>query len=123
MDIDRDRSKAIYKKLNLIKLPFNLKLEDVNEFGRDVATNYNFILENVESPILKWCMSTIKKAKVFNLVHFANENNLPIYKEDIAKKLPEYSYKTIATIVDEGIEKGYYVAMDPYQKNVSDKKN
>lgn len=122
MVVERDRSKTIYQKLNIAKLPFKLKAEDVNEFGRDVASNFNFILENVNSPILRWCMSTIKKTKVFTLVHYANENNLPIYKEDIAKKLPEYSYKTIATIVDEGIEKGYFVAMDPYQNSVADKK-
>ena len=36
--------------------------------------------------------------------------------------MPEYSYKTVATIIDEGIEKGYYVALDPANNLVSDKK-
>ena len=37
--------------------------------------------------------------------------------------MPEYSYKTIATIVDEGVEKGYYVPLDPLtNKVVKDKK-
>ena len=68
-------------------------------------------------------MSTVKKAKVFTLIFLANENGEPIYKEEISKKLPEYSYKTIATIVDEGVEKGYYVPLDPYtNKIVKDKK-
>ena len=116
---ERNRGKAIYDKLKIAQLPFKLKKEDINEFGRDAAANFNFILEDVDRPILKWCMSTIKKAKVFTLIYYANENNLPIYKEDIAKKLTEYSYKTIATIVDEGVEKGYFV---PIHQNISDKK-
>ena len=119
---ERNRGKAIYDKLKIAQLPFKLKKEDINEFGRDAAANFNFILEDVDRPILKWCMSTIKKAKVFTLIYYANENNLPIYKEDIAKKLTEYSYKTIATIVDEGVEKGYFVPMDPIHQNISDKK-
>ena len=62
-------------------------------------------------------------AIVFTLIFQANENGLAIYKEEIAKKLPEYSYKTIATIVDEGVEKGYYVPLEPYTNNaVKDKK-
>ena len=67
------------------------------------------------SPALKWCLSTIKKAKVFTLVYQANERGLSIYKEEISKKLPEYSYKTIATIIDEGTQKGYYVPLEPYE--------
>ena len=69
------------------------------------------------SPALKWCLSTIKKAKVFTLVYQANERGLPIYKEEIAKKLPEYSYKTIATIIDEGTQKGFYVPLLPYENS------
>ena len=52
----------------------------------------------------------------------ANERGLPIYKEEIAKKLTEYSYKTIATIIDEGIQKGFYVPLEPYE-NSEGKKN
>ena len=74
---------------------------------------------------MKWCLSTVKKAKVFLLIYQANERGLAIYKEEIAKKLPEYSYKTIATIVDEAITKGYYVPLEPYDssaKKLNDKK-
>ena len=31
-------------------------------------------------------------------------NRLEIYKEEIAKNIPEYSYKTIAKIIDDGIK-------------------
>ena len=50
-----------------------------------------------------------KKLKVFLMIFDANENVKSIYKEEISKKLPEYSYKTIATIVDEGLSKGYFI--------------
>ena len=41
--------------------------------------------------------------------------------EEIAKKLPEYSYKTIASIIDEGIQKGFYVPLEPYENSVGKK--
>lgn len=116
------RGKKIFSELNTSKLPFNLRVSDLREFGKDIAQNFNVILDNVNEPSLKWCMSTIKKAKVFTLIFHANENNVPIYKEDIAKKLTEYSYKTIATIIDEGVERGYYITLEPSGKSVTDKK-
>ena len=40
--------------------------------------------------------------------------------------MPEYSYKTIATIIDEGALKGFYVPLQPYassdEKKIFDKK-
>ena len=71
---------------------------------------------------MKWCLSTVKKAKVFVIIYQANENGKAIYKEEIAKQLPEYSYKTIATIIDEGIAKSFYISLDPVENKVSDKK-
>ena len=108
-----DRGKKIISKLNLNKLPFDINSANLNDFGQDTSKDLQSIFFGIESSSLKWCMSTVKKAKVFTLIFQANENGVPIYKEEIAKKLPEYSYKTIATIVDEGVEKGYYVPLDP----------
>ena len=123
MSISRDRGKKIIGKLNLNKLPFEINSSNLNNFGQDTSKDLQSIFFGIESSSLKWCMSTVKKAKVFTLIFQANENGVPIYKEEIAKKLPEYSYKTIATIVDEGVEKGYYVPLDPYtNKTVMDKK-
>ena len=31
--------------------------------------------------------------------------------------MPEYSYKTIATIIDEGSQKGFYVPLLPYENS------
>ena len=64
-----------------------------------------------------------KKIKVFLIIFDANENLKSIYKEEISKKLPEYSYKTIAAIVDEGLKKGYFVNLkSPDIKKIMDKK-
>ena len=123
MSSNKDRGKKILGKLNLTKLPFIINSDNLNDFGRDTSQDLQNIFFGIESSSLKWCMSTVKKAKVFTLIFLANENGVPIYKEEISKKLPEYSYKTIATIVDEGVEKGYYVPLDPYtNKIVKDKK-
>jgi hypothetical protein len=120
---ERDRIEEIAKKINLEKLPFKIKLTELNNFCLDIAKDLSTILKGMERyNHLKWCLSTVKKAKVFVIIYLANENAKPIYKEEIAKLLPEYSYKTIATIIDEGISKGYYIALDPVQTKVPDKK-
>ena len=123
----RDRVEEIFKKLNAEKLPFKIDPFKLNELGMDIADDLSGVLKGIGMcPALKWCLSTVKKAKVFILVYQANERGLTIYKEEIAKKLTEYSYKTIATIIDEGIQKGYYVPLEPYEnsegKKILDKK-
>ena len=118
-----DRVEEIFKKVNIDKLPFKINPEKLNELGIDIADDLKNIFSGLNmSPALRWCLSTIKKAKVFTLIYEANELGLPIYKEEISKKLPEYSYKTIATIVDEGTQKGYYILLKPYE-NATGKKN
>ena len=72
---------------------------------------------------IKWCFSSQKKIKVFLIIFDANENIKSIYKEEIAKKLPEYSYKTVAQIVDEGIAKGFFINLKSSDKSkIYDKK-
>lgn len=119
----RDRSAEVIKKLNVEKLPFKLNSKNIASIALDVSEELLKILGGTNiSPSLKWCFSTIKKTKVFILIYRGNESGESIYKEEIAKKLPEYSYKTIATIIDEGLAKNYYVALDPFEKDISDKK-
>ena len=121
-----DRVEEIFKKVKSENLPFKLDSKKLNELGLDIADELMITFKGLEMhPSLKWCLSTVKKAKVFTLIYQANERVLAIYKEEIAKKLTEYSYKTIATIIDEGITKGYYVPLDPVSeegKKISDKK-
>jgi hypothetical protein len=119
----RDRAPDIFRKLEYQKLPFKIEEKNLNELGVSIAEDLGNILSSVgKTPSLKWCISTIKKAKVFILIYIANEEGRSIYKEEIAKKLPEYSYKTIATIIDEGIAKGYYINLDPVGKKSGDRK-
>ena len=122
--IEIDRAEEIFKKINTHELPFSIKPEELHEFGLDIANGLKKVVSGIDqSQALKWCLSTVKKAKVFILVYQANVRGLPIYKEEIAKKLVEYSYKTIATILDEGIQKGYYVPLEPFDgKKIIDKK-
>jgi hypothetical protein len=120
---DANRGKKILQSLNVKHLPFKLDSSNLREFGKHVSKDLTKIFLGIESSSLKWCLSTVKKAKVFTLIYEANENGVQIYKEEISKKLPEYSYKTIATIIDEGIAKGYYLPMAPMSKKVmKDKK-
>ena len=108
------REKRIVKRLNLSKLPFKI---DVNDFCsmyinmiKDLRESFKY--QDVK-PGMSWCLSTIKKFKVFLLIFEANEIGNEIYKESLSNKLPEYSYKTIAQIVDEGLEKGFFIKLPP----------
>ncbi len=104
------RENNILKSINLGKLPFKILDKDVFNFTKDLSINLKkiFSLSNQKASI-KWCFSSQKKLKVFLIIFEANENVRSIYKEEIAKKLTEYSYKTIATIIDEGLKKGYFI--------------
>tara|TARA_S200000501_G_scaffold169822_1_gene159931 strand:- start:2167 stop:2646 length:480 start_codon:yes stop_codon:yes gene_type:complete len=122
---ESNRSKEIFQKINKEKLSFVINQENFKNLSLDIAEDLIGNFKRIDSSIsLKWCLSTVKKAKVFTLIYQANERGLPIYKEEIAKKLTEYSYKTIATIIDEGLNKGFYVSLEPDsdQKSLTDKK-
>ena len=60
--------------------------------------------------------------KVFLLIIEANEQGTEIYKENISSQLPEYSYKTIAQIIDQGITKGFFVKLAPRKSELKDSK-
>jgi len=104
------RENNILKGINLTKLPFKIPDQDLFIFTKALSLNLKkiFSLSNQKNSV-KWCFSSQKKLKVFLIIFEANENLKSIYKEEISKQLPEYSYKTIATIVDDGLSKGYFV--------------
>ena len=118
-----ERHKRIVKKVYLNKLPFKVS---ENQFREFVATTTHIFLdvfrEKEKNKGLKWCFSTIKKAKVFLKIFESNYLGTKMYKEKLSKSLPEYSYKTIANIIDEGIEKGFFVELQPRLQNINDKK-
>ena len=108
------REKRILKRLNLKKLPFQTSMDEFCgmyiEMIADLKDSFTF---EDDKPGMQWCVSTIKRFKVFLLIFEANEIGNEIYKELLSAKLPEYSYKTIAQIVDEGLEKGFFIKLPP----------
>ena len=116
------REKNIINSINLKKLPFKIEAKDIFDFTHELNSNLKKIF-NFEKKTIKWCFSSQKKIKVFLIIFDANENIKSIYKEEIAKKLPEYSYKTVAQIVDEGIAKGFFINLKSSDKSkIYDKK-
>ena len=106
------RENNILKSINLTKLPFKILDKDIFHFTKELSLNLKKIFSlSTQKESIKWCFSSQKKIKIFLIIFNANENLKSIYKEEISKKLPEYSYKTIATIVDEGLKKGYFVTL------------
>ena len=114
----------ILKGINLAKLPFKILDKDLFKFTKELSLKLNKIFSlSDQKESIKWCFSSQKKLKVFLIIFNANENLKSIYKEEISKKLSEYSYKTIATIVDEGLSKGYFVNLkSPDTDKIKDKK-
>ena len=108
------REKRILKRLNLKKLPFESSMDEFCgmyiEMIADLKDSFTF---EDDKPGMQWCVSTIKRFKVFLLIFEANEIGNEIYKELLSAKLPGYSYKTIAQIVDEGLEKGFFIKLPP----------
>ena len=120
---DKKRQENIINKLNLKKLPFKISLDNICSLNLEMARHSRSVLKlHEEKPSIKWCYSTIKKYKVFLIIFEANELGEEIYKEKISSKLPEYSYKTIAQIVDEGIEKKIFINLEVRKEKKKDSK-
>ena len=114
MDKQKEREERVFSKLKLEKLPFKLKQDNFKILGNAISLAFREIYNNQnKSDQLKWCFSTVKRFKIFLEIFYANEKGQEIYKEEISKKIPEYSYKTISKIIDEGHEKGIYVSLKP----------
>ena len=107
------REKKIVSNINLEKLPFKVLEEDIFSFTKELSLNLKKIFSlSGQKESVNWCFASQKRIKVFLIIFNANENIKSIYKEEIAKKLPEYSYKTIAQIVDQGVEKEFFVELN-----------
>ena len=110
---DLIRQKNIISKLNLKKLPFNISPDKICDLNLEMARHSRYVLKYQEDkPGIKWCFSSIKKLKVFLIIFESNELGEEIYKEKISSKLPEYSYKTVAQIVDDGIKKNFFIKLE-----------
>jgi|TARA_B110000008_G_scaffold269844_1_gene299500 hypothetical protein len=120
---DSKRQKRIISKLNLKKLPYKISSNSLSNLTVAMVRHSRSVLRYQEDkPGIKWCFSSIKKLKVFLVIFEANELGEEIYKEKISSKLPEYSYKTIAQIVDEGVLKNFFIKLTPKVKLTKDLK-
>jgi|TARA_B110000285_G_scaffold86535_1_gene99193 hypothetical protein len=123
MDKQKERENRIFSKLRLEKLPFKLEQNSFKILGNAISITFRKIYnDQVESDQLKWVFSTVKRFKIFLEIFYANERGEEIYKEEIAKKIPEYSYKTISKIIDDGHAKGIYVSLKPDGESGTDNK-
>ena len=117
------REKRILKRLNLKKLPFEASMDQFCgrylEMMADLKESFIF---EADKPGMQWCLSTIKRFRVFLLIFEANELGVEVYKESMSNKLPEYSYKTVAQIIDEGLEKRFFIKMQARIKETHDLK-
>mgnify|MGYP001502733156 FL=1 len=109
---DERRQENIISKLNLNKLPFDIPFDKICDLNLEMARHSRLVLKYEEDKTgLKWVFSSIKKYKVFLVIFEANELGIEIYKEKISSQLPEYSYKTIAQIVDEGVSRKVFLKL------------
>jgi hypothetical protein len=122
-DINSKRDQRILSQVNLKKLPFKISVDNFStrylEMFLDLKPLFKY---QKREYAMKWCLSTEKKIKVFLLIFEANEQGTEIYKESISSQLPEYSYKTIAQIIDQGIAKGYFIKLAPRRCEMKDSK-
>jgi hypothetical protein len=113
-DEDAKREKRIISQLNLKKLPFKVSKDKLCDLNVAMIRHSMSVLKYQENAAgIKWCFSSIKRLKVFLVILESNELGEEIYKEKISSKLPEYSYKTIAQIIDEGISKNFFIKLAP----------
>ena len=120
---DASRERRIIKNLKLDKLPFKIRPENFCDFSINVVKDHRAIFSlKGRLDCTSWCLSSMKKFKIFLLIFEANELGVEIYKEQIASKLPDYSYKTVASIIDEGLKKKYFIKLPPRLSKIKDLK-
>jgi hypothetical protein len=114
MNEQKLREQKIHANLKLDKLPPKLKGLDPKSLGLVVSDFIQHLFhKQKKNQTLNWCFTNIKRIKIFLLIFHANQADKEIYKEEIAKNLTEYSYKTIAKIIDDGIAKKYFILLPP----------
>ena len=122
-DKDIKREKIIIERLHLKKLPFSITAENFCSRYIEMFNEMRPFFKSHEGEYaMKWCFTTEKKMRVFLLIFEANEMGNEMYKESVSSLLPEYSYKTIAQIIDEGVAKGYFIKLEPRARKTNDSK-
>ena len=114
MTEEKLRQKRVNDKIKFNKLPSEFQNLNVSDLGAQISNFIHHIfIERKKSESLNWCFANIKRIKIFLQIFHSNQLGKEVYKEEIAKNLSEYSYKTIAKIIDDGINKKYFVLLPP----------
>ena len=97
---EKIRKDKITRSLNLGKLPSSLAKISINDLGSLISEFFHYVFaQRIKSNSLNWCFANIKRIKIFFQIFHSNQLGLEIYKEEIAKNLPEYSYKTKCSLL------------------------
>lgn len=109
------KTKNIINYNNILRkiIPEKLLLKPNNEKNLKILIHKftNFTNESFEGPnvgsSIKWFLKSHKRVRVFSNIMNKYSLNEDIYKESVIKDLREFSYKTVATIIDESITREY----------------
>ena len=122
--------KSLRSNKNYLKIINNIDQQNLN-FKLDSEEKLNSLLCNVNKFMVKrleahqndecliFFLQNMKRYRILtSIMESYSINANSTYKEEIIKKLRVYSYKTISSIIDDALEKGYikYIVQDQNKK-------
>ena len=107
---------------NINQESLNFKLDSEEKLSALLFNVNEFMVKRLEANKLDECLTffiqNMKRYRVLTcIMETYSDNANSIYKEEIVKKLRVYSYKTISSIIDDALEKGYIKYIN---RNISD---
>ena len=126
--------KSLRSSKNYLKIINNIDQQNLN-FKLDSEEKLNSLLCNVNKFMVKrleahkndecliFFLQNMKRYRILTSIMESYSNNAnSTYKEEIIKQLRVYSYKTISSIIDDALEKGYIKYININVKENSEKK-
>ena len=126
--------KSLRSNKNYLKIINNIDQQNLN-FKLDSEGKLNSLLCNVNKFMVKrleahqndecliFFLQNMKRYRILTSIMESYSNNAnSTYKEEIIKQLRVYSYKTISSIIDDALEKGYIKYININIKETSEKK-
>tara|TARA_B100000965_G_C19414899_1_gene679432 strand:- start:169 stop:672 length:504 start_codon:yes stop_codon:yes gene_type:complete len=104
----------------------NFRIDSEEKLDLLIKSINKFMIERLEAvqsdDCLTYFLQNMKRYKIMTSIMEAySTNSGTTYKEEIIKKLRIYSYKTISSIIDDSIERGYIKYVN-YPSNNSQRK-
>ena len=113
------RLKPAYKKINAESICNIKNVDKVLCMSRDIAfMNVRNHMRYTEYKALK-PFDTHLKNLILNFVLYYSASGEPIYKEKLAKKV-NASHKTVQKIIDDLIDSGSFIKMQPHSTEIND---